>query len=197
MIFREERRFVAGSNLHLEQREDGGGKVLKGYAAKFNIRSLLMGNFYEIITPGAFADSLRTEDIRALYNHDDLCVLGRTSAKTLTLVEDETGLYFECFIGDRSYERDLSISLERGDITGCSFGFIAEGETVDGESEDGYPIRRLDKIKLIEVSLGVTFPAYPDTTVALRTIKAWRDQVIATRISKATSNRNRLKLLGL
>jgi len=159
----------------LETRDVGGKPVqtLRGYAAKFNVRSeLIWGMFREEIAPGAFSDSLG-EDIRALMNHNTGIVLGRTRANTLRLFEDATGLGFELDLPETTAGRDLAESIRRGDITQMSFGF----ETLSDEwrMEDKTEIRTLKKIRLFEIS-PVAFPAYPQTEVALRSLEAWRSE---------------------
>jgi HK97 family phage prohead protease len=157
----------------LESRELEGKSVqtLRGYAAKFNVRSeLIWGLFREEIAPGAFSDSLG-EDIRALMNHNTGIVLGRTRANTLRLFEDGVGLGFELDLPDTTAGRDLAESIRRGDISQMSFGF----ETLSDEwrLEDKTEVRTLKKVRLFEIS-PVAFPAYPQTEVAMRSLEAWR-----------------------
>ena len=49
----------------------------------------------ERIAPGAFDDALKKADVRALFNHDPNCILGRTTAKTLTLRSTKAGLEYD------------------------------------------------------------------------------------------------------
>jgi phage head maturation protease len=80
----------------LRQTKPGGaGFILSGYCALFNTEALIAGMFRERIAPGAFADSLRADDIRICYNHDIDRVLGRVSAGTVRLREDARGLRYE------------------------------------------------------------------------------------------------------
>jgi phage head maturation protease len=53
---------------------------IEGYAAVFNERANIGGMFEEVIVPGAF-DGVLTNDVRALYNHDNSKVLARTSSE--------------------------------------------------------------------------------------------------------------------
>ena len=145
-------------------------KKLVGYAARFNKLSEDLGGFREKINPGAFADSIVSDDVRALFNHDKNYVLGRSSAGTLELSEDSKGLRMSCSPPDAQWARDLISSVNRGDISQMSFGF----QTLDDkwEKKDGNNIRTLAKCKLFDVSV-VTFPAYPDTSVGLRSLEQW------------------------
>src|ERR1700743_406805 len=100
--------------------------TLSGYAAVFNSPSEDLGGFRENIRKGAFTRCLSEQpDIRCLSNHDTSLILGRTRSGTLTVREDDRGLYFECNLPDTTTARDLSALVKRGDITGMSFGFYA------------------------------------------------------------------------
>lgn len=150
-----------------ELRASDAGKVAKGYAALFNNRTEIGDYFTETIAPGAFAETLKKSDIRALIDHDSGRVIGRSSAGTLRLKEDDKGLAVEIDLPDTTDGRDLAVQLERGDISGMSFGFRV---THDEWDESGkVPARTIHKVELFEVS-AVAFPAYEDTTIALRSL---------------------------
>lgn len=156
-----------------ELRAADGTKVAKGYAALFNVTADIGGYFTETILPGAFADSIMSADVRALIDHDSGRVIGRTAAKTLRLSEDATGLAVEIDLPDTSDGRDLAVQLDRGDISGMSFGFRV---THDEWDESGpVPARTIHKVELFEVS-AVAFPAYDDTTLALRSLEDARKE---------------------
>jgi uncharacterized protein len=163
--------------VRVELRADGDGEApkLRGHAAVFNSPSELMGGcFREIINPGAFSDALQTSDIRALVNHDSRMVLGRSSAGTLKVSEDDTGLAIEIDPPDTSYARDLIISMQRGDISEMSFAFtVAEDgqEWTRDPDESGNWTRTISKFSRIYDVSPVTYPAYPETDCALRTLE--------------------------
>lgn len=139
---------------------------IEGYAAVFNELSVPLWGFREKIRPGAFAKTLQEADVRALLNHDSNYVLGRNKARTLELSEDETGLAVVIEPPATTWASDLAVSMRRGDINQMSFGF----ETVRDswrEDETGTTIRELVEVRLFDVSV-VTYPAYPQTTVAVR-----------------------------
>lgn len=147
--------------------EDDEGKHIEGYAAVFNKFSVPIRGFRERILPGAFKKTIKTEDIRALFNHDDNHVLGRNKAGTLELGEDKKGLFTRTTPPDTQWAKDLMVSIDRGDITGMSFQFV----TIEDEwsTHDGNPLRSLKEVKLYDIS-PVTFPAYPDTSVSVRAL---------------------------
>jgi HK97 family phage prohead protease len=165
----EERRVIE-CELRIEERADK-TPILVGYAAVFGKRSVDLGGFTEEVSPGAFAKSIRSDDVVALVDHDPSLILGRTSAKTLTLSEDENGLRMEIDLPDTTVGRDLAVSVKRGDIKGASFGFRTISD--DWNTTDGKPHRTLLEAKLRDVS-PVTFPAYPDTSIAMRSMEAWK-----------------------
>lgn len=172
----------AGAELRAEPES----KKLIGHAAVFNKRSLDLGGFVEIIQPGAFKNSLNN-DIRALIDHRGIAI-ARTGNGTLKVEEDEVGLRFEIDLPDTTAGLDIYKSIQRGDVDQMSFGFtVREGGQIFTEDEDGTIIRTLTDINVLEGSI-VTFPAYPDTDVAARSVQAWLESK-----SSYVSNRLRMK----
>ena len=151
-----------------EVRADDGAMVARGYAALFNSEADIGGYFREVIAPGAFTETLKNDDIRALIDHDTGRVIGRSSAGTLRLKEDDKGLSVEIDLPDTTDGRDLAVQLERGDISGMSFGFIVRHDEWDETSDP--PTRTIHAVDLREVS-AVAFPAYGDTEIALRSLE--------------------------
>lgn len=145
--------------------EDGEKPKIRGYASVFNQKSDDLGGFREIVKPGAFKKTIQESDIRALFNHDPNYVLGRKKTGTLVLDEDEHGLRIEVDPPDTQWARDLLTSIRRGDIDQMSFGFKTINDV--WEKRDGENIRLLTEARLFDIS-PVTFPAYPQTSVAVR-----------------------------
>lgn len=166
---KQERRTLQ-SEFRVEQREDG-KKLIRGHAAVFNSETDL-GWFREKIAPGAFSESIGKDDVRALFNHDENFILGRNKAGTLTMREDEQGLYVEIDPPDTQVARDLVTSIERGDISQMSFGFQTIKDSWETEENAAKDLRTLEKVKLWDVS-PVTFPAYQETDVAVRSHDCW------------------------
>ena len=138
------------------------GRTLTGYAAVFGAETRV-GDFIEKIKPGAFTRSLESgRDVLALADHDTSAVLGRTSSGTLALHEDAHGLAFTLKLPATTKGRDLAALAARGDLGGCSFGFVATDEEWHGNT------RELREVELHEVSVVQSWPAYPQTTVSLR-----------------------------
>lgn len=142
-----------------------GHTIITGYAALFGRRSQDLGGFVEQVAPGTFGDSIRSDDVRALFNHNADMVLGRTRSGTLRLSEDSAGLHYEVDSPDTSYARDLAVSMERGDITQSSFAFRTRADDW-GFTEQDVPLRTLRDVMLLDVS-PVAYPAYLDATSGL------------------------------
>lgn len=157
--------------------DEGGAKTLSGYAAVFNSPTDIGSYFIEKIAPGAFSDTIKG-DVRCLFNHRSENVLGRTKSGTLRLWEDAHGLRFEVDLPNTSLGRDVSELVERGDVSGCSFDFSARKQSWDDTTQP--PTRTLEKLEISEVSI-VTFPAYEDTTVGLRSLEAMRAEAEAAK----------------
>ena len=146
-------------------------KKICGYAARFNEFSEMMGWFREKIAPGAFAEALKSSDARALFNHDPNHVLGRESAGTLSLREDDAGLFYEITPPDTQWARDLVASIERGDIKESSFAFSMAGGIEEWVDSVEPRVRTLHRIgELFDVS-PVTYPAYPGATSGIRSLE--------------------------
>ena len=165
----EKRNFVLDE---LEIRElDNNEKKIIGYAAVFGSLSNDLGNFRELIDPNAF-DGRTDDDVRFLINHDANLILGRTLSGTLSLSIDEKGLRYEATIPDTQAGRDLIVSMNRGDITQSSFAFTVEKD--DWSQDNETMIRTIKKVsRLYDVS-AVTYPAYEEADVALRSLEKWK-----------------------
>jgi HK97 family phage prohead protease len=161
-----ERRIV---NAQLEVRAAADKPArLVGYAAVFNRDAVIGGFFRERIAPGAFATAIKEDDVRALFNHDPNIVLGRNTAGTLSLSEDETGLQYDVEPPDTQLARDLMVSISRGDVSQSSFGFqVVREEWSNPESRTELPTRTILEARLFDVS-PVTYPAYEETTAEAR-----------------------------
>lgn len=164
-----ERRYV--TEVVTVRSQDGQPPRMVGYALKFNRLSQNLGGFVERVAPGAVAKSLGDRlDVLARYQHADEYLLGRVSAGTLRLAADDTGLQYEVDLPDTSYGRDLAVLAGRGDVRHSSFAFTVPpgGDSWD-TTEDGFPLRTLNQIRLIDVA-PVVQPAYLDTTSGLRSL---------------------------
>ena len=159
---------------YAECRVESDGRRIKGYAIVFNVKSVNLGGFREIIKPEAVDRTLQeARDVRALVDHDTGKIIGRTRAGTLTLRKDGFGLKVDIDPADTTAGRDILESVRRGDVTGMSFSFRTI--TDDWHMEDDEHIREVSDMTMDEVSV-VAFPAYPQTSVevAQRSLQAFQ-----------------------
>lgn len=161
-----------GGALGVEFRAESDKRTLTGYAVVWNSGTTIGDYFVERIAPGAFTKALRG-DILALVNHDTGRVVGRTRSGTLRLAEDSRGLKVEIDIPDTSDGNDLWTLVERGDVSGMSFSFRATKQEWDDTGE--LPHRTVVEAELFEVT-ATAIPAYPDTSLALRSLEAARTE---------------------
>ena len=159
------------TSLELRAGGDAKSPRLVGYAAVFDSPSQDLGGFTEIVRPGAFKRSLAGAlDPLALVQHMPQLVLGRRSAGTLRLSEDAKGLAFEVDMPDTVAARDLLVSVERGDVKGCSFAFATPAGGDRWEMRGDKVVRELLDVDLHEITVTAQ-PAYLDTTVAKRSFE--------------------------
>lgn len=181
----EERRDLSlvDAGVKLEPTVVGSGerpRYFEGYSSVFNKRAAignpLKGGFLEEIAPGAYTKTITEADQRHLLDHNSFYVVSRRSAGTLEQTQDAFGLLVRSNLDyNLSYVNDMAANVVNGNLTGMSIGFrVPEGRdewgTAHMETRDGsveVELRTIREIALLENST-VTFPAYEDTTAALR-----------------------------
>lgn len=181
-----ERRYQPGT-VEVRASADG-GKKLGGYALKWNTLSRNLGGFVETIAPGACSKSVSDGlDVLCRFQHRDEFLLGRVAAGTLRLTTDNTGLDYDCDLPDTSTGRDCGALAGRGDLRYSSFAFY----TLEDEwemTENGFPLRRLNQIQLVDVA-PVVDPAYLDTSTGLRSLAELRGADLSEVEALARENR--------
>lgn len=143
-------------------------KILEGMPIVFNKRTLINdthGSYYEVILPEAL-DNTDLSDCRLLYNHDlNKVPLARTP-KTMQITKTSAGVNVKAELSDTEHANNVYTAVERGDLSGMSFGFVVPegGDSYDPETKT----RTIHEIsKVYEFSV-VAFPAYPQTSVEAR-----------------------------
>ncbi len=184
-LHRQVRSIEAGFRTR-ESTDGVAGPVIEGYFAVFNSNYEIWPGAVEQVAPGAFRNCLAS-DVRALADHDTRIVLGRTTAGTLQLREDEKGLFGTICINPEDQEAmNLYARVQRGDVTQCSFGFdITDEESI--YNPDGTCLWIIRDVVLYEVSV-VTFPAYAETSVQAR-----KDDINTIRSRQLAARKSALK----
>jgi HK97 family phage prohead protease len=156
-----ESRRIAFSNMEVRASDDG--TKLVGYAAVFDSPSEPLP-WIEYVKRGAFTKTLNDgADVRLLIDHEGV-PLARTKSGTLSLREDDRGLFVESDLDPMNPDAARLISaLRRGDISQMSFAF----RTIKDSWSEDRSMRELREVQLFDVSV-VTFPAYEATVAELR-----------------------------
>lgn len=180
-----ERRYVpvVVEPIELEERS-AASPLIKGISPPFNSKSEDLGGFREVFAPTAFDkvvgrhrnDPRGGVDVVALFDHAGQPI-GRTTNGTLKLSVVDRGLAYSIDPPDTTLGRDILTLVRRQDLFGASFAFtVAEGGESWTKEADGTMTRTVSEVAgLYDVSV-VTRPAYPQSSAALRSLQAWRDE---------------------
>lgn len=180
-----ERRF-----LDVEMRAEDNSRMIEGYAIVFNKDSENLGGFIERIEPQAIEGRMG-DDIVALLNHDQNFVLAR-NGKTLELEADEFGLKYRFEAPNTTAGNDLLENVRIGNISKSSFAFTVDQDQWD--LRDNQPdLRTITRIKRLYDVSPVTYPAYPDTTVA-QTSRSFAQEPLKENTYKKEAKKLKLKL---
>lgn len=173
-----ERRSVGARGSNISVRSVNGKRTLSGYAVVFSPAvSEDLGGFIESIDSNAI-DLSKQKNVFVLRGHDANKQLASTASKTLTLRKDSRGIFFEFDLPQTQDGDDLAELYKAGQSLGgqCSFGFIALSD--DWTLRDNMPHRLVTSLELLEISVGVIFPAYADSSAALRSMPASMRELI-------------------
>lgn len=189
-----EQRYLKMHDISTRTDDNSDDLYVEGYFSVFNDVYQVWDGATESIRPGAFTESVNG-DVRALYNHNTDLILGRTSAGTLELKQDDKGLWGRIKLNRKDTEAlNVYERIKRGDITGCSFGFDIEKEerTITENGDVHFEIVKVNP--LYEVSPCV-FPAYENTRIVSRgkdveTIKQREHDVWVERMKKKLKGEN-------
>ena len=165
-------------SFNIELREEAESRHIEGYGSVFNERSVDLGGFQEVIAPGAFDGVIERSDVKCYLDHNPekgILARSRNGKGSLSLELDERGLKYAFDAPHTNLGDEVVEGLKRGDYSQSSFAFTVESETWSKE-EDGTYLRTINKIGgLYDVSI-VANPAYEGTSVALRSLDAFKAQ---------------------
>ena len=165
-------------SFNIELRDEPESRHIEGYGSVFNERSLDLGGFVEMIAPGAFDGVIERSDVKCYLDHNPekgILARSRNGKGSLSLVVDEKGLQYSIDAPHTNLGDEVVEGLKRGDYSQSSFAFTVDDEVWTKE-EDGSYLRTITKIGgLYDVSI-VANPAYEGTSVALRSLDAFKAQ---------------------
>ena len=182
----------------LEVREtENGARQIFGLGVPFDKPSLpIDGEFIEYIDRDAFDEQLNGDaEIMLLYSHNWSEPLARRSAGRLSIEKRDDGIYYSATPPDTTRAQDLLKDIEAGNIRGNSFGFTVEKDEWTRDEQTKIATRRILKGTLYEIS-PVVMPAYPDTTIAKRSLEAAK-KAASTFADNLQLRKARLRLLQL
>lgn len=149
-------------------KKDSDKKIIQGYAVVFDAWADVRSwgeSWKECIRKGAFTQSLKENNILALYNHDFNNVLARKDVN-MKLVEDDKGLYFEIELPDTTQGNDLYELIDKGIVNQCSFsGYVRKN--LWSEDNGGNVLREILEIDLIEITI-TPIPVYEVTEAEVK-----------------------------
>lgn len=167
--------------------EDDGTMTVEGYVNETNSFSGILGKakkFKEKIAPGAFSRAIQesTRDIDFLAEHNKRMILSSTRNQSLTLSEDDVGLFMSAEITPTSWGKDYYELIKSKILSHMSFGFATKKESwVVGSS--GLYERTIEELDLFEVSV-VRNPAYSESSIQARDIEITKDVEVPENIVK-------------
>ncbi|MDX3024064.1 HK97 family phage prohead protease [Streptomyces acidiscabies] len=166
---------------------DAAGDVMTVEFSRFDtwyeIDSWYEGRFLERTARGAFKRTIKATGaagVKVLFNHGrDMQIHQKALGVADVLEERDTSPYMEVPLLDTSYNRDLIPGLRAG-AYGSSFMFEVVREDwnhdpgVADHNPDGLPERTIKEVRLFEAG-PVTWPANPDSTAGLRSVRSGVD----------------------
>ena len=166
-----ERRNIRSLSGKISMRTSGtnNGRTLVGRIV-YNSRSEPLP-FIEVLQPGCFTESLKTNEVFAYWSHDSAQPLSRQANGSLRIFDGPTMLRFEADLDPGTTFGANAISALRSQtVTSNSYGFSVPP---DGSGEewkalaDGTVLRTIRKADLWEVS-PVSVPAYSANASSIR-----------------------------
>ena len=149
-------------------KKDSDKKIIQGYAVVFDAWADVRSwgeSWKECIRKGAFTQSLKENNILALYNHDFNNVLARKDVN-MKLVEEDKGLWFEIELPDTNQANDLYELIDKGIVNQCSFaGYVRKN--LWSEDDGGNVLREILEIDLIEITI-TPIPVYEVTEAEVK-----------------------------
>lgn len=170
-------------NFTVELRADKDSRNVHGLAIPVEARSFLLGDFYEVVSKTALTEeTITSNDIKLYLDHDPshgTFARSKFGEGSLKLTLTERGLEFSFDAPNTVFGDALLEGIARGDYDSVSFAFMVADQHWD-ENGDGTYTRTILSYDLIdEISILSQMPAYPQTTVATRSLDTFKEEIRA------------------
>lgn len=166
---------------------DDGSMTVSGYVNRTEHQSELLGSgqkFKEVIKRGAWQKAIDSaKEIHFLAEHDKSKILASTRNGSLSLREDDQGLYMEATISPTSWGKDYHQLIKDGILQNMSFGFRAIKDA--WRNVGSHFERTVNELSLFEVSV-VRDPAYASSSISARGIDLVTDEVPKSELNLRT-----------
>lgn len=190
-------------DIELQEGQENNELKVSGYVNKTNQLSQPLGRekrFVERVESGTFQRALdKGNEIHFLAEHDNAKLLASTKNGSLTLREDDQGLYMEAKISETSWGKDYYTLIKDGLLTSMSFGMKVNNDHWKKRS-DGLYERTIDDLTLAEVSV-VRDPAYIQSNIQARSMDVLNPEDVSfclqkNQNEKAENNMSKEKTLA-
>lgn len=182
----------------IEYREEENGKlILEGYAIVWDSETFIgdsSNGFYESIDRNALKDAY-VKDVPLKYNHNDNAyILARTRNESLSLKEDDKGLFIRAVLqSDVNSHRDIYNMVRSGLLDKMSFAFNVVKQDVRKDEQNNTHRKVLRIGRLFDVSV-VDTPAYNQTSIYARSVNLVETELEALENVSAKALENALEL---
>jgi HK97 family phage prohead protease len=177
-MMNKEKREIRSSEIGTYNDATG---IVEGYAATFDIESITLGTFKEIIQRGAITeDTIKASDVFAVIDHDrqrGILARSRNGVGSLKLEIDDKGLKYSFTLPDTQIGAELRSHLERGEITNSSFAFSVTADDWAFDTVTQLYTRHVKSIDYIYDISPVFNAAYEGTEVALRSLESIKQEI--------------------
>jgi HK97 family phage prohead protease len=165
--------------------DDADGRTLEGYAAVFNAWTDIRdqaGTYKEQIAPGAFKRSIGQRTPVLQFDHGQHPLIGSLPLGSLSVLrEDRNGLFVRARLSDNWLIQPVRDAIAEGGISGMSFRFKVISD--EWGTADGGETRTITEVELLELG-PVVFPAYKQTSVAVRSLLGALDDDTRTELAR-------------
>lgn len=153
-----ERRFI---ETEIRAAGEGDDLIVEGYPIVYDQETDL-GYCRERIAKGAATEALKRSDEFVLFNHDSNVPLARRANGTLTVKEDDKGVFIRADLSKSSAGPRVYQDIKNGLINKMSFAFTCERDTWDEN------LRTVESFAELFDYSPVTYPAYKQTEIVAR-----------------------------